>query len=186
MEEQTASDEVLLQALPQRPDLLATLYERLSGPAFGLALRMLGDRESAEEVVQEAFLALWRHAARFDVQRGTVRTWLLSIVHRRAIDRLRGRAPVGELPAELGADPAPESDVGAQVLRRLEREQILEALAQLPAEQREAVELAYFAGLTHVQIAAALGVPLGTVKSRLRLALGRLRALLDEGEGGEG
>ena len=185
MHEAAPTDEALMLALTERMEALETLYERHSGAALGLAIRMLGERETAEEVVQEAFLALWRHAARYDVARGSVRTWLLGIVHNRAIDRLRGRAPTSALPDDLGADPSPESDVWGQAVQRLDREAVGQALAQLPAEQRQTIELAYYAGLTHAQIATMLELPLGTVKGRMRLALGRLRTLLQPYVAGE-
>jgi RNA polymerase sigma-70 factor (ECF subfamily) len=185
MDVQAASDEELMLALPDRVEAMEALYDRHSRAALGLAVRMLGEREAAEEVVQEAFLALWRYAQRFDAARGSVRTWLLGIVHHRAIDRLRGRPQVAPLPDELGADPSPTADVWRQTAQRLDRQAITGALDQLPAEQREAIELAYFGGLTQAQIALALGIPLGTVKGRMRLALARLRGLLEpyvEGE----
>jgi RNA polymerase sigma-70 factor (ECF subfamily) len=170
-------DEALLPALPEQVEALEALYDRHARAAFGLALRMLGDREAAEGVVQEAFLAVSRHAARDAPARGSVRTWLLSIVHHRAIDRLRGRVASSPLPEELGADPT-APDVWTLAAQRLDRDAIREAVRQLPAEQRQAIELAYFGGLTQSQIAAQLGLPLGTVKGRLRLALARLRGLL--------
>jgi RNA polymerase sigma-70 factor (ECF subfamily) len=177
MDLRTASDETLLAALSDDVGALDLLYERHAPAAMGLAMRMLPDREAAEDVVQEAFVALWRHARSYAPARGSVRTWLLGIVHHRAIDRLRGRRPTEALPEEVRADPA-ETDVWSQAAQRLDREEIRRALAALPAEQREAIELAYFSGFTQAQIASALGVPLGTVKGRLRLGLARLRALL--------
>ncbi len=177
MDVASASDESLMRALPRQVEALDALYERHSRAAMGLAVRMVGERETAEEVVQEAFLALWRNAGRYQPGRGTVRTWLLSIVHHRAIDRLRGRTSLAPLPEELGADPS-APDVWTLTAQRLDREVIGEALGGLPAEQRQAIELAYFSGLTQTQIASALGLPLGTVKGRLRLGLGRLRTLL--------
>jgi RNA polymerase sigma-70 factor (ECF subfamily) len=175
----SASDETLMQALPRQMEALDALYERHSRAAMGLAVRMVGERETAEEVVQEAFLALWRNAERYQAGRGSVRTWLLSIVHHRAIDRLRGRAPVQPLPEELGPDTT-APDVWTLTAQRLDREVIVQALAALPDQQRQAIELAYFNGLTQTQIASLLGLPLGTVKGRLRLALGRLRTQLRE------
>src|SRR5919202_3487867 len=174
----SASDESLMQALPDQMQALEALYERHAGAAMGLAMRMVSERETAEEVVQEAFLALWRNARSYQAGRGSVRTWLLSIVHHRAIDRLRGRAPMAPLPEELGPDPG-APDVWALAAQRLDREAIVQALGALPAEQRQAIELAYFTGLTQTQIASSLGLPLGTVKGRLRLALARLRGLLE-------
>jgi RNA polymerase sigma-70 factor (ECF subfamily) len=178
MDSDSASDEALLLALPEQLEALDTLYEQYARQAMGLALRIVGERETAEEVVQEAFLSVWRNARRFEPGRGSVRTWLLGIVHHRAIDRLRGRPRTAPLPEELGPDPnAP--DPWALAAQRLDRAAIRQALEQLPAEQRQAIELAYFTGLTQTQIAAAIGVPLGTVKGRLRLGLARLRSLLE-------
>jgi RNA polymerase sigma-70 factor (ECF subfamily) len=177
MDLQAATDEALMVALPEQREALAILYDRHSRAALGLALRMLADREAAEDVVQEAFLALWRHAGRYQAARGSVRTWLLGIVHHRAVDRLRGRPPLTSLPDELGPDPG-TSDVWALAVQRLDREAIRQAMSALPAEQYEAIELAYFSGLTQTQIASTLRVPLGTVKGRLRLGLARLRGLL--------
>lgn len=177
MDVASVSDEQLMQALPDQLQALDALYERHARAAMGLAVRMVGERETAEEVVQEAFLSLWRNARSYQAGRGSVRTWLLGIVHHRAIDRLRGRPPAAPLSDDLGADPnAP--DVWTQAAQHLDREVIVQALAELPAEQREAIELAYFNGLTQAQIASLLGLPLGTVKGRLRLGLGRLRTLL--------
>lgn len=107
MDTDGATDEALLHALPERIEALEVLYERYVRAAMGLAVRMVRDRETAEEVVQEAFLSLWRHAGRYEPARGSVRTWLLGIVHHRAIDRLRGRPPTAPLPDELGPDPTP-------------------------------------------------------------------------------
>jgi RNA polymerase sigma-70 factor (ECF subfamily) len=182
-----ATDEALLHALPERIEALEVLYERYVRAAMGLAVRMVRDHETAEEVVQEAFLSLWRHAERYEPARGSVRTWLLGIVHHRAIDRLRGRPPTAPLPDELGPDPS-APDVWALAAQQLDRAAIRAALVKLPAEQHEAIELAYFAGLTQTQIATALGIPLGTVKGRLRLGLVRLRGLLERTgvESGEG
>lgn len=177
MHAEAASDEALVQALPDQRDALETLYERHVRIALGLALRIVGDRETAEEVVQEAYLALWRSAGSYQAGRGSVRTWLLSIVHHRAIDRVRGRAPISALPDELGPNPS-SPDPWTLAAQRIERAEIQRALDGLPAEQREAIELAYFAGLTQAQIASALRLPLGTVKGRLRLGLARLRSLL--------
>ncbi len=185
MDPATASDEALVAALPERRDALATLYERHARGALGLALRMLGDREAAEEVVQEAFVALWRGAHTYEPARGSVRTWLLGIVHHRAIDRLRGRVSLAALPDDLGADPS-APDPWTLAAQRLDHAAVRQALDGLPPEQREAIELAYFTGLTQAQIAQMLRLPLGTVKGRMRLGLARLRTLLQDRMEGEG
>ena len=178
------SDEELLAALAaQDASALEELYARYGRLAFALAVRITMAPEIAEEVVQEAFLAVWRGASSYQSARASVRTWLLSITHHRAIDAVRRRAArVQQAPLEdamaLG-DPA-VADVWAEVARSLDAEQVRRALRALPPEQRESIELAYFQGLTYPEIAQRMNVPLGTVKSRLRLGLARLRALLQE------
>jgi RNA polymerase sigma-70 factor (ECF subfamily) len=156
------------------------LYEQYGAMAFSIAYRITGDRTAAEDVVQEAFLGAWRNAARYVDARGSVRTWLLSIVHHRAIDAIRRRRPTAELPdAEA---PLPEvltlPDTWVEVAERLDRDTVVAALGEISAVQREAIELAYFGGLTQTEIAERTGVPLGTVKGRLRLGLAGLRAAL--------
>jgi RNA polymerase sigma-70 factor (ECF subfamily) len=176
----TLSDEELLGALA-RQDLgaLDALYDRHHRLALALARRILADEQGAEDVVQEVFLAVWRQAGRFRADRGSVKTWLLAMVHHRAIDRLRQRRPLGEL-AQLGEDMEDrrEAPVWQQVHEHLQGEQIGAALAELPAEQRSAIELAYFGGKSQSEIAELQGVPLGTVKGRTRLGLEKLRSLL--------
>jgi RNA polymerase sigma-70 factor (ECF subfamily) len=176
------ADEELMQ-LVRRGDARAfeAVYERHATAAYSLAYRMTGSRPQAEDVVQEAFLGLWRSGARYDRGRGSVRTWVLGIVHHRAVDALRRmsgheRRRVDD--AELGERlPAPErTDVEAA--RREEAREVRAALGALPDEQRHVVELAYFGGFTHSEIAEALGEPLGTVKGRMRLGLGKLRGAL--------
>jgi RNA polymerase sigma-70 factor (ECF subfamily) len=159
---------------------LDRLYEQYGAMAFSIAYRITGDRTAAEDVVQEAFLGAWRNAARYVDARGTVRTWLLSIVHHRAIDAVRRRRPTTELP-EAGA-AVPEAltlpDTWAEVSERLDRDAVLAALSSISAVQREAIELAYFGGHTQTEIAEKTGVPLGTVKGRMRLGLQGLRAAM--------
>jgi RNA polymerase sigma-70 factor (ECF subfamily) len=169
---------------------LDRLYEHYGAMAFSIAYRITGDRTAAEDVVQEAFLGVWRNAARYVDARGSVRTWLLSIVHHRAIDAIRRRRPTTELPGAEG--PVPDAltlpDTWAEVEQRLDRDTVLAALATISQVQREAIELAYFSGLSQTEIAERTGVPLGTVKGRLRLGLAGLRAALVAAElraGGE-
>jgi RNA polymerase sigma factor (sigma-70 family) len=156
------------------------LYERYKSMAYALALRITGDPATAEDVVQDAFIGAWRNAARYEAGRGSVKTWLLAIVHHRAIDATRRRRPTTELPD--GDLPTPTSltqpDVWAEVAGRLDRETVLAALGTLSDVQREALELGYFGGLTQQEIAARTGTPLGTVKSRMRLGLLALRRAL--------
>ena len=166
-------------------EALGRLYDVYGGLAYGLAKRLLHDAPLAQEVVQDAFLAIWRHARRFDPKRGSVRPWLLTVVHHRCVNLLRdGRAKgMGIVLAET--EPPPEPDgVWHPVAQRLAALDLRQALMTLPNEQREVVLLAYFDGFTHQQIAAQLGLPLGTVKGRMRLALRKLRAVLDGTEAG--
>jgi RNA polymerase sigma-70 factor (ECF subfamily) len=175
------SDGDVLARIAARDDAaLGELYERYSGLAFGLAYRVLRDRGQAEDVVQEAFLSIWRRAGTFDSARGSARGWLTSIVHHAAVDRRRGRFrhQQDEVDIEDHAWRLADDDVWEDVSRRLDRELVRRALAQIPTEQRETLELAYFGGLTQAEIAAQTGEPLGTVKSRARLGLRRLEGLL--------
>ncbi len=162
------------------------VYERHSGAAFSLAYRMVGKRATAEEVVQEAFLAMWRAGARYDRARGSVRTWILGIVHNRSIDALRRgmvhdrrRASDEGIEERFAADERTE----AEVARRDEAREVRTALDTLPADQLKVIELAYFGGFTHSEIAAMLEEPLGTVKGRMRLGLAKMRDQLTVVEG---
>jgi RNA polymerase sigma-70 factor (ECF subfamily) len=167
---------------------LDQLYEHYGAMAFSIAYRITGDRTAAEDVVQDAFLGAWRNAGRYVDGRGSVRTWLLSIVHHRAIDAVRRRRPTAELPDPEA--PLPDvltlPDTWVEVRQRLDRDEVVSALDSISAVQREAIELAYFSGLTQVEIAERTGVPLGTVKGRMRLGLSGLRAALLAGERGGG
>ncbi len=156
------------------------LYEQYGAMAFSIALRITRDRAAAEDVVQEAFLGAWRNAARYVDGRGTVRTWLLSIVHHRAIDAIRRRRPTVELPESEASMPTTLTlpDTWTEVAHGLDRDAVQAALVQISDVQREAIELAYFGGLSQTEIADRTGVPLGTVKGRLRLGLQGLRAAM--------
>ena len=160
------------------------LYERYKKMAYALALRITTDATLAEDVVQDAFVGAWRNAARYAEGRGSVKTWLLSIVHHRAIDAIRRRRPTTELPDGDVAPPASLRlpDVWAEVAGRLDREAVVSAMAALSDVQREALELGYFSGLTQVEIAARTETPLGTVKSRMRLGLLAMRQMLASAE----
>ena len=157
------------------------LYDRYKSMAYALALRITADAALAEDVVQDAFIGAWRNAARYVEGRGSVKTWLLSIVHHRSIDAIRRRRPTIELPdAELPPPPAlTVPDLWAEVAGRLDRAAVVAALATLSEVQREALELGYFSGLTQQEIADRTGAPLGTVKSRMRLGLLAMRRALD-------
>jgi RNA polymerase sigma factor (sigma-70 family) len=156
---------------------IAVLYERYKTMAYGLALRITGDASLADDVVQEAFVGAWRNAGRYATERGSVKTWLLAIVHHRAIDAVRRRRPTSELPEHEEAPPPSLTlpDVWSEVAGRLDRDEILTALATLSVVQREALELGYFSGLTQQEIAVRTNTPLGTVKSRMRLGLLQMR-----------
>ena len=156
-------------------DSLAAVYDAYGPLAYGLALRIVGSQTEAEDVVQESFLALWRQAERLDADKG-LRSYLLSIVHHRAIDRLRrrGRRPETELDLDLPI-ASDDEDPADTAVRNDERDTVRAALAALSPEQRRTVEMVYFNGMTMTEAAERLNIPVGTVKSRLRLALGRLR-----------
>jgi RNA polymerase sigma-70 factor, ECF subfamily len=161
-------------------DALDELYERYKTMSYSIAFRITNDGSLAEDVVQEAFLGAWRNAARYIEGRGSVKTWLLAIVHHRAIDAVRRRRPAASLPDRDDAPP-PElrlPDVWAEVAANLDAAAVRAALAALTDVQREAIELAYFGGLTQVEIAEQTGTPLGTVKSRMRLGLLAMRRVL--------
>ena len=167
---------------------LDELYDRYKTMSYSIAYRITSDPTLAEDVVQDAFLGVWRNAARYLEGRGSVKTWLLSIVHHRAIDAVRRRRPTVELPDREEAPPVALQlpDVWAEVSATLDADTVRGALQVLSDVQREAIELAYFSGLTQVEIAERTGVPLGTVKGRVRLALQAMRRALDQSgvEGG--
>jgi RNA polymerase sigma factor (sigma-70 family) len=175
------SDEALV-ALVARSDesALAELYDRVGGIAYGLAYRVLRDEALAEDAVQEAFLGLWRGAGSFVPERAKASTWILTLVHRRAVDLVRREQRRRTEPIEGAPEPAVGSAEEAAWLR-LDRERVQGALSQLPDQQRETIELAYYGGYTQSELAERLGQPLGTIKSRMFSGLTRLRELLDEG-----
>jgi RNA polymerase sigma factor (sigma-70 family) len=160
---------------------LEDLYDRYKTMAYSIAYRITNDATLAEDVVQDAFLGAWRNAARYIEGRGSVKTWLLSIVHHRAIDAIRRRRPTTELPELETVLPAALTmpDVWAEVSASLDAETVRGALAAISDVQREALELAYFSGLTQIEIAERTGTPLGTVKSRMRLGLLAMRRSLE-------
>jgi RNA polymerase sigma-70 factor (ECF subfamily) len=162
---------------------LEDLYDRYKTMAYSIAYRITNDATLAEDVVQDAFLGAWRNAARYVEGRGSVKTWLLSIVHHRAIDAIRRRRPTTELPDVEMALPAALTlpDVWAEVSAGLDATMVRTALEALSDVQREALELAYFSGLTQGEIAERTGTPLGTVKSRMRLGLLAMRRSLEVG-----
>ena len=157
---------------------IESLYDRYGRLAFGLAFKMLNDRMAAEDVVQEAFVALWRHARSFDPDRGQVRSWLLRIVRNRAIDRIRGAGTHRETANIDDVELAVADTAWDHVSADADRSQVRSLLSSLPLTQRRAIELSYFAGLSQPEVAATMQVPLGTVKSRQRLGLERMRQAL--------
>ena len=171
---------VLLRVADGQLDALQDLYDTYRTMAYSIALRITADASLAEDVVQDAFLGAWRNAARYVEGKGSVKTWLLSIVHHRAVDAVRRRRPTVELPEREDVPPASLTlpDIWQEVAGNLDREEIAAALGSLSDVQREAIELAYFGGLTQQEIAARTGTPLGTVKSRIRLGLLAMRRAL--------
>jgi RNA polymerase sigma-70 factor (ECF subfamily) len=178
------SDEAVVALAARSDDVaFAELYDRYGRPAYGLALRVLRDEALAEDAVQEAFLAIWRGASRFIPERGRASTWILTLVHRRAVDLVRRENRRRTEPLE-GDDVAGASGSAADVAwLAFERERVLAALQQLPDPQREAIELAYYGGFTQSELAERLGQPLGTIKSRMFAGLARLHELLEPGKG---
>jgi RNA polymerase sigma-70 factor, ECF subfamily len=173
------SDRDLMLRLRRRDvQALEQLYDRHCQAAMGLAFRITRDRAMAEDVVQDTFLTIWRQPERFDPERGTARGWLLAIVHHRSIDRVRraASAPTTDLTPDLIDDRA--ADPAEAAFAAIRYEQISAALALLPKEQREAIELSFLHGRTHAEIADLIGCPLGTVKGRIRIGLARLRQIM--------
>ena len=180
-----ADIDLVAQLAAGSQEALAELYDRYGRLAYSVALRVLGDPGRAEDAVQEAFLKIWNHASTFDVSRGSLRNWLMTSVRNRSIDYLRGRGAHERQEVQLQpalAEVSARSDPWREVSLSLERSAVREAMSNLPAEQRQAVELAYFAGYSHREIADMTRVPLSTVKGRMRLALEKLSSYL-QGKG---
>ena len=183
---QRLADEDLMTLVDaEDSDAFAVIYDRHGGAAYSLAHRIVGDQGMAEDVTQEAFLSIWRSTARFDAARGSVRAWVLGIVRNRAIDALRRSArPAPKLDqdddAVLETQPAAQR-TEAEAIRRETADRLRKALGLLPREQSQVIELAYFGGFSHSEIADMLGAPIGTVKGRMRLGLEKIRATLAEG-----
>jgi RNA polymerase sigma factor (sigma-70 family) len=180
------SDEAVVALLARSDqDALAELYDRFGRVAYGLALRILRDEKLAEDAVQEGFLAAWRNADRFLPERGKASTWLLTLVHRRAVDLVRREDRRRAEPLTPRSEQAPSGSAEEDAWLRFERERVQSALKQLPDQQREALELAYYGGFTQSELAERLGQPVGTIKSRMFTGLARLRELLAEPGHGE-
>jgi RNA polymerase sigma-70 factor, ECF subfamily len=180
------ADEELMPLIGEKdPDAFEVFYDRHGGVAYSLAYRIVGERGAAEDVTQEAFISIWRSGARYDAARGSVRSWMLGIVRNRAIDALRskaGRAPKLDFDDDSILEHRPAEELtDAEALRRETAGELRGALGGLPGEQSKVIELAYFGGFSHSEIAAMLGVPLGTVKGRMRLGLEKIRGELAEG-----
>jgi RNA polymerase sigma-70 factor (ECF subfamily) len=176
------ADEELMQLMSRGdPRAFELIYDRHGGAAFSLAYRMVGNRPAAEDAVQEAFLSIWRSRMRYDAARGSVRTWILGIVHHRTIDSLRrnlvhDRRRTSAEGIEERQEAPERTD--AEAVRRDEARSVRNALDTLPGDQNQVIELAYFGGFTHSQIAEMLNMPIGTVKGRMRLGLDKLRRQL--------
>jgi RNA polymerase sigma-70 factor, ECF subfamily len=180
------ADEELMPLIADRdPEAFEVFYDRHGGAAYSLAYRIVGDRNAAEDVTQEAFISIWRSGGRFDRTRGSVRAWTLGIVRNRAIDALRrsaGKAPKLTFDDEaiLEQEAAPET-TEEEALRRRESDELRGVLRELPDDQSKVIQLAYFGGFTHSEIARMLGMPLGTVKGRMRLGMEKMRTRMAEG-----
>ncbi len=179
-----ADEELMIRVQDGDSEALEVLFDRHGGPAYSLAHRVMGERQAAEDVSQEAFLSVWRTSTGYDAARGSVRSWLLQIVRNRAIDALRRSSVRGgrmdyDDDGLLEAQEAPER-TEAEASRRERAEHVRGALKDLPRDQAQVLGLAYYAGFTHSEIAELLSMPLGTVKGRMRLGLQKVRATLGE------
>jgi RNA polymerase sigma-70 factor (ECF subfamily) len=183
--ERLADEELMPLIGAKDPEAFAVFYDRHGGVAYSLAYRIVGERGAAEEVTQEAFISVWRSGARYDRARGSVRSWMLSIVRNRGIDALRSRA--GKAPKlsfddeEILEQRPAEERTDEEAMRRETASEVRGALGELPGEQAKVLELAYFGGFSQSEISRMLGVPLGTVKGRMRLGLEKIRGELAEG-----
>ncbi len=183
--ERLADEELMPLIGDKDPGAFEVFYDRHGGVAYSLAYRIVGERGAAEDVTQEAFISIWRSGARYDAARGSVRTWMLGIVRNRAIDFLRskaGRAPKLDFDDDSILEHRPAAEqTESEALQRETAQEVRGALGELPGEQAKVIQLAYFGGFSHSEIAGMLGVPLGTVKGRMRLGLEKIRGELAEG-----
>ena len=177
-----AEDRALLERIVARDQLaVEALYARYSGPLYSLAYQVTGAERFAQDVVQETFVAVWKDAARFDPEKGAVSPWLFSLARHKAIDLVRREANVRKRTADVDLElEMADDDVDDEAWARIRRERVRTAIAELTPLQREALQLAFFRGLTHVEVSEQLGIPLGTAKTRIRTALLRLRDLLGD------
>ena len=176
-----ADEDLISLVVGSNAEAFATLYDRHGRAAYSLSYRMMGEKQAAEDLVQDAFLKVWRGAGSYRTERGSVRTWILSIVHNRGIDQLRSLASRRRTQnkVEASAPKSEPSEAFARTWSNSQREQVREALGTLPPEQLKILELAYFSGYTHVEISELLDLPLGTVKGRMRLGLKKIRDHFD-------
>ena len=177
-----AEDRALLERIVARDErAVEALYQRYSGPLYSLAYQVTGGERFAQDVVQETFVAVWKDAARFDPSKGAVSPWLFSLARHKAIDLVRREANIRKRTADVDLEfEMSEDDVDEEAWMRIRRDRVRLAIAELTALQREALELAFFSGLTHVEVSERLGIPLGTAKTRIRSALLRMRDLLGD------
>ena len=179
-------DHQLLERIAAKDkDALNTLYNRYMTPVYSLSLRMLKQPPLAEEVTQDVFLNIWLKASSFNASRGNPRSWIMSVTHHRVVDVIRARRRAYTVADPEGYEtlerlPSAEPSVESQVAQSLDRERIIRALAALPDNQREVIELAYFEGYSQSEMAEKLSQPLGTIKTRVRLAMQKLRTSLQE------
>jgi RNA polymerase sigma-70 factor, ECF subfamily len=183
--ERLADEELMPLIGAKDPEAFEVFYDRHGGVAYSLAYRIVGEKAAAEDVTQEAFISIWRSGARFDRARGSVRSWMLSIVRNRAIDALRsraGKAPKLTFDDDAVLDQRPSEELtDDEAMRNETAGELRGALGELPGEQSKVIELAYFGGFSQSEISRMLGVPLGTVKGRMRLGLEKIRGELAEG-----
>jgi RNA polymerase sigma-70 factor, ECF subfamily len=177
-----AEDAALLARIAQKDErAVESLYARYSGPLYSLAYQVTGAERFAQDVVQEVFVALWRDAGRFDPSRGAVAPWLFSLARHKAIDLVRREANIRKRTADVDLEfHEADDDVDHETWLNFRRERVMAAIEELTPAQREALELAFFGGLTHVEVSERLGIPLGTAKTRIRSALLRLRDILGD------
>jgi RNA polymerase sigma-70 factor (ECF subfamily) len=177
-----AEDRALLERIVARDErAVEALYQRYSGPLYSLAYQVTGGERFAQDVVQETFVAVWKDAARFDPSKGAVSPWLFSLARHKAIDLVRREANVRKRTADVDLEmEMSDDDVDEEAWMRIRQDRVRAAITELTPLQREALELAFFNGLTHVEVSEHLGIPLGTAKTRIRSALLRLRDLLGD------
>jgi len=181
-EERRAEEAALLVRIGEQDErAIEALHERYSRPLYSLAYQVTGGDRFAQDVVQEVFVAVWKNAGRFDPTRGSLSSWLFSLARHKAIDLVRREANVRRHTADVDLElEEAVDDVDQEAWLRVRRDAVRAAIAELPEAQRTAVEMAFFGGLTHVEVSEALGIPLGTAKTRIRTALMRLRDILGQ------